>query len=47
MNHKQKLKLARRMLTQAEIKMHIAPFMSEWWQKQKQEKERLTLILQS
>jgi len=39
MNHKHKLKLARRLLTKAEGKAHIPPFQSHAWEKRKEDRE--------
>ena len=35
MKHRDKLKLARRHMTQYEIKKHFSPFQTEWWIKQR------------
>lgn len=35
MTHKNKLRLARRMMSKDEIKRHISPFLSNWWTNQK------------
>ncbi len=35
MNHKEKLKLARSHMTNAEIKAKVAPFDSQWWNTRK------------
>lgn len=36
MRHKDKLKMARRLRTKAEVKANISPFQSEEWEKRKQ-----------
>jgi len=33
-SHRNKLRLARRMMTQEEIKKRISPFQSAWWDKE-------------
>jgi hypothetical protein len=38
MNHRQKLKMARKMMTPKEISAHIPPFDSESWNKRKKTK---------
>ena len=35
LDHEDKLKLARRHLTPEEIKHHISPFQSKWWEARK------------